>query len=326
MNPSRPALPRPLLLLLAALTFGLSVQPVTAHAPVEHESAVAEARSDTVETLRGTVAEIIVDDVTRGTSRRHVELTLADGTRIPLSGPTAAALAGGASVEVSGRHRGRPLDVLSAQSFGQPRGAQPEATDEVDGDLAILHADYFESDRSTFIYEMRDASGRYRRLRMASTVPSLEPGMKVRVRGRIEAADELTPQRITVLARPAASGDLVAQAATASTVLVIMANFNNTALPGMTSAQAQGVMTGNSDSVANFFRETSYGQQIMNVSVTPQWVAMSMARPATCSSCTSSLEASARQARGQGSSRDWTAASMGRPDPAVPRISAPSSG
>ena len=270
---------------LAALAFALSVDPAVAHTPGEHDGTVAEARSDAVETVRGTVAEIIVDDATRGTSRRHVELTLANGTRIPLSGSTAATLSSGTSVEVSGRHRGRPLEVMSAQSLAQPRGVQPpEATDEVDGELAILHADYFESDRSTFIYEMREANGHYRRLRMASTVSSLQPGMKLRVRGRIEAADELTPQRITILARPAATSDVVAQAVTASNVLVITANFNNTSVPAMTSAQAQAVMTGNSDSVANFFREASYGQQIMNVTVTPQWVTMNMARPVTCGS------------------------------------------
>ena len=251
------------LFVVAVMVFALSAEPAVAHTPGEHEGAVREARAEAVETVRGTVAEIVVDDATRGTSRRHVELTLANGMRIPLSGSTAATLSSGMSVEVSGRHRGRPLEVLSVQALGQPRGVQPpEATDEVDGDLAILHADYFESDQSTFIYEMRDASGRYRRLRMASTVPSLEPGMKLRVRGRIEAADELTPQRITVLARPAAPSDVVAQSVAASNVLVITANFSNTALPAMTSAQAQAVMTGNSDSVADFFRETSYGQQI----------------------------------------------------------------
>jgi hypothetical protein len=273
------------LFVLAALAFALSAQPAVAHTRGEHDGTVPEARSETVETVRGTVAEIIVDDATRGTSRRHVELTLGNGTRIPLSGSTAETLSSGMSVEVSGRHRGRPLEVSSARVLAQPRDVQPpEATDEVDGDLAILHADYFESDQSTFIYEMRDASGHYRRLRMASTLPSLEPGMKLRVRGRIEAADELTPQRITVLARPAAPSDVVAQSVAASNVLVITANFNNTVLPAMTSEQAQAVMTGNSDSVANFFRETSYGQQIMNVTVTPQWVIMNMPRPASCGS------------------------------------------
>jgi M6 family metalloprotease-like protein len=273
------------LFVLAALAFALSAQPAVAHTRGEHDGTVPEARSETVETVRGTVAEIIVDDATRGTSRRHVELTLGNGTRIPLSGSTAETLSSGMSVEVSGRHRGRPLEVSSARALAQPRDVQPpEATDEVDGDLAILHADYFESDQSTFIYEMRDASGHYRRLRMASTLPSLEPGMKLRVRGRIEAADELTPQRITVLARPAAPSDVVAQSVAASSVLVITANFNNTVLPAMTSEQAQAVMTGNSDSVANFFRETSYGQQIMNVTVTPQWVIMNMPRPASCGS------------------------------------------
>ena len=34
--------------------------------------------------------------------------------------------------------------------------------------------------------------------------------------------------------------------------------------------------------VANFFRETSYGQQLMNVTATPGWVTLNMAQPTTC--------------------------------------------
>jgi len=59
-------------------------------------------------------------------------------------------------------------------------------------------------------------------------------------------------------------------------------------------------MTGNADSVANFFREVSYGQQLLNVSVTPAWVTMSLAQPGTCSTTdwqgiASAAEAAARR-------------------------------
>ena len=81
-----------------------------------------------------------------------------------------------------------------------------------------------------------------------------------------------------------ATTDAITKAATANSVLVIMANFDNTTAPSFTSSQMQQVMTTNTDSVANFFREASYGQQIMNVTVTPNWVTMNLALPGTCGS------------------------------------------
>jgi hypothetical protein len=47
-----------------------------------------------------------------------------------------------------------------------------------------------------------------------------------------------------------------------------MANFNNTPAPSYTAAQAQQVMTSNSNSVANLYNELSFGQQQLSVTVT----------------------------------------------------------
>jgi len=58
-------------------------------------------------------------------------------------------------------------------------------------------------------------------------------------------------------------------------------------------------MTSNGDSVSNFFRESSYGQQLMNVTTTPGWVTLNMPQPTTCGSAewrniSTGAEASAR--------------------------------
>ncbi|HET7778266.1 MAG TPA: Ig-like domain repeat protein, partial [Rudaea sp.] len=164
--------------------------------------------------------------------------------------------------------------------------AVPRVNTQIEGTLAVLHADDFARGRSEFIYEVHAASGRAHRLRMGSLPAPLAPGMRVRVGGHVEADGEsVTPVVITILSAAAASSSAdgtVAKAATASSVLVIMANFSNTVAPAYASAQAQQVMTSNPDSVANFFRENSYGQQLLNVTVTPAWVTMALARPATC--------------------------------------------
>ena len=273
---------------IAALSLAFAAPIAVAHDPSAHaRDTVREAAADAADSITGTVNEIVVDDVTRGTSHRYVELELADRTLVPLQGAIADSLQKGERVEVRGRHRGRALEVEATHSLAATRRAEPKAIGEIDGTLALLHADYFADDRSAFIYEVHDASGNVRRLRMASTPAALEPGAKVRVQGRVEPDDEsMTPERITVLARTAPTSDKadgVVKAATANSVLVIMANFNNTAVPALSAAQTQQVMSSNTDSVANFFRETSYGQQIMNVTVTG-WVTMNLAQPGSCGS------------------------------------------
>jgi hypothetical protein len=273
---------------VAAFSLVLAAQVAVAHEPAAHgRDTIREAAADAADSITGTVNEIIVDDVTRGSSSRYIELELADGTIVPLQGVIADTLSKGAHVEVRGRHRGRPLEVDSIRSLAATKPVEPKAIGEIDGTLALLHADYFADDRSAFIYEVHDATGNVRLLRMASMPTALEPGVKVRVHGRVAPdGDSMTPERITVLARAASTSDKaegVVKAATANSVLVIMANFSNTATPAFSSAQAQQVMSSNSDSVANFFRETSYGQQIMNVTVTG-WVTMNMAQPASCGS------------------------------------------
>ena len=127
------------------------------------------------------VSEIVVDDATRGISQRYVELQLADGTLVPLQGQAAEPLAQGAHVEVGGRHRGKPLEIATARSLPRGRDAEPRDLTEVDGTLAVLHADYFADDKSAFIYEVHDFSGKALRLRMGSMPASLRTGMKVRV-------------------------------------------------------------------------------------------------------------------------------------------------
>ena len=288
-------LPRPLSTLFLALcavaftgTVAIAHEPATQALQAQGEPMAAATAA--AELLRGTVREIVIDDATRATSTRYVELELDDGTLVPLHGDAVATLAKGARVEISGRRDGKSVEVEAAQTLvpGSPAGAATKSGVEAEGSLAMLHADDLAHGRSAYIYELHQSSGEVKRLRMGSLPAPLAPGMRLRVSGRIEADGEsISPERITILARPAATSGAdaaLAKAATANSVLVIMANFNNTAAPSFTSAQAQQVMTTNTGSVANFFNEASYGQQLMNVTVTPGWVTMNLAKPSTCSS------------------------------------------
>ena len=274
-------------LLLVALSLSIArPASVFAHATdallAQTDAVAGDTRS---QTLTGTVHALVVDDPIRGTSSRHVELELGDGTLVPLRGDGTSAFATGARATVSGGFAGKAFDVASGRTLAGTASV-PKANAEIDGTLAILHADDFAHGKSSFVYQIQQPSGKVNRLRLGSLPAALAPGMRLRVSGHAEADGEsLTPEHITVLAEPtsaAESNTAIAKAATSNSVLVILANFNNTAAPAFSAAQAQAVMTSNGDSVANFFRETSYGQQLMNVTVTPSWVTMNMARPPTC--------------------------------------------
>jgi hypothetical protein len=249
---------------LAAFALALCATVAIAHDPgLQRAQDVAEPATAKVEALTGTVHELIVDDTTRGTSQRYVELELADGSLVALQGDAAQSLPRDATVEVRGRRTGNALDVEASRALPRTAAPNAKALTEVDGTLAILHADNFAEGHGSFVYEVHHASGNVHELRLAVT--------------------PMTPDRITILSRQAsATAAVVAKAATANSVLVIMANFSNTVAPGFSAAQVQQVMTTNGDSVANFFRETSYGQQLMNVTATPGWVTLNMAQPTTC--------------------------------------------
>jgi hypothetical protein len=270
---------------LTALALAFCSTVAVAHGPIgQRTQAVAELAATKVEAFTGTVHELIVDDTTRGTSQRYIELELADGSLVALQGDAAQSLPRDATVEVRGRRSGNALDVETSRALPRTAAPNAKALTEIDGTLAILHADNFADGRSSFVYEVHHASGNVHELRLAVTPSMLEPGMQVRVQGRASAdGASMTPDRITILSRQASeTAAVVAKAATANSVLVIMANFNNTVAPGFSAAQVQQVMTTNGDSVANFFRETSYGQQLMNVTATPGWVTLNMAQPTTC--------------------------------------------
>jgi hypothetical protein len=276
------------LLVLPAFFLCIPCHPALAHevdAPLEQVERVADVAP---ETLTGNVHALVIDDPAHGTSSRYVELQLDDGSLVPLHGDDVAALQDGERARVTGQHNGKSLEILSAHAFAPASGNAVKSNAEVEGSFAILHADDFEKGKSSFVYEIHQASGKVNRLRLGMPPGALVPGMRLRVVGRAEPDGEsITPERITILSQPTSSvpaRDATEKAAVSNGVLVIMANFNNTAVPAYTAAQAQQVMTSNADSVANFFRETSYGQQVMNVTVTPSWVTMKLAQPASCGS------------------------------------------
>jgi len=235
--------------------------------------------------VTGTIEDLVVDNRVAGTTRRYHRLLRDDGAIAPLTGPESESLEDGAAVVLRGRQNGDAFAVEQVQQASPPaqgRVARSAALVQVEGTLAIAHADDFANGRSQYHYHVRDDAGGTTTLAVQSLPAELRGGSRVQVFGR-RGADgvSLDPQTITVLAAPSGSGSgMVLKSGTINSVLVIMANFNNTAAPSYTAAQAQQVMVSNSDSVANYYNEVSYGGQLLNVTVTSTWVTMNLA--ATC--------------------------------------------
>src|SRR5205085_1746188 len=110
---------------------------------------------------------------------------------------------------------------------------------------------------------------------------TLRIGMQVVATGT-QATDgsSLEVSNITILATPPQSNGPLAAPIT-NKVLVVLVQFPGGGAPAFTQAQVDQTMRTNSASVANYYQEVSYGQQLLNVTVTP-WLLSASAVPSTC--------------------------------------------
>src|SRR3989442_2613568 len=270
--------------LLLAIFAGITAM---AHRASAHLLAEGQGAAEATDIVAGTVVAVLIEDRVRNVTFTYRELEFDDGTGIPLQGAAAEGLQDGARVRVAGKPLGTSLEVASVETLAAPPPAQPATAVEVQGTLAIAHADDFAAGKSRYIYQIHDDAGQITTLGVGSLPRALRGGMRVLVAGQGSAdGSTLRPAKITILSAPAGGAaleaDMVAKAATSNSVLVILANFNNTVAPAYTAAQAQQVMATNPYSVANYYSDVPYGQQLLNVTVTSSWVTMNMAQPSTC--------------------------------------------
>jgi Bacterial Ig-like domain (group 3)/Gametolysin peptidase M11 len=254
----------------------------------------ASAPDAALEAVTGTVRELVIDDRVANLSVRYVFIVPASGEAVALAGTDVQNLHEGALATVTGRRNGNVLFAESARADkASAANARPAASRRVEGRLALAHADDFITGKSQYLYEVHGDDASVTRLKLGVRPEALQPGMRVAAMGNTDAStEELDPSRIEVLALPAeaSAGDpssatvdkLDAKAATTHSVLVILMKFSNTASDPSTVAAVQDVMTTASNSVANFYREASYGQHLLNPTVTSKWLTASMAAPSTC--------------------------------------------
>ncbi len=269
-----------------AFTSILSFPAITADAhhvaDVHIGAATAPAASVPIETVTGTIRELVIDNRVTGQRNRQVALELDDGRKLVLNGTGLDVLAQNARVEAAGQRSG---DALFVTGYHVLAGAAttPRAAAQVQGTLAMVHADNFDQGRSSYTYVVRGDDGRVTPLRLAVMPDSLQIGMQVVATGTM-ASDgvSLEADHITILAAapPKAGANDVSPAPITNNVLVVLIKFPGTT-EAFTQAQVDQVTRTNGNSVANYYQETSYGKQLLNVTVTP-WLLSASSAPATC--------------------------------------------
>ena len=276
MSPNKTLAPR--FALLAAFLACVAVLPAQAHDNASGPSAATGSFVGT-DLVSGTVQSLIVEDRVRGRTTAYSLLRQDDGTIVPLAGTLAGTLKAGARVAILGRRDGPQFEVAQVEPLGGDIAAVGGSV-QVQGTLAVIHSDDFATGTSQFLYHVRDAAGKLTNLKVGALPAPLRGGMQVVVSGQQDSdPSSLVPQSIVILSDSTLSQPL---AATVNQVLVIMANYNNTTAPAFTQAQGQAVMITNANSVSNYYNEVSYGQQTLNVTVTPWLTMTTMAQPATC--------------------------------------------
>jgi hypothetical protein len=275
---------------VVSLTNVGSVLAHTSRDPLE-AAPTAPAASAKLEGARGEVRELIIEDHVAGMTMRHLSMVPDSGAPVALIGKEVDQLVAGQSVTVTGRRNGNLLFVDTLH-VGKATSVVAQATEHVEGNLAVAHVDNFETGKSEYLYEVRGDDGSVTGLNMAVAPEALQAGMRVRAHGnRATATDSLQPSRVEILALSSTSTTTTsgttalattAKATTMHTVLVVALKFTDTATDPATIASLQNLMISAPDSVTNFYREASYGQQQLSVTVPGAWLHANIATPTTC--------------------------------------------
>lgn len=273
---------------IAVLAASVSFAAAAHHLPDPLEATpTAAAQGAPLETQAGHVLRVTIDDRVAGVVLETYSLRLDDGRGIALKGDLAAGLQTGERIEVTGRRNGKAFFTTGLRRVAgpPPRGAtsQKARRAELKGRLALLHVDHFDEERSEFVFEVHDAAGNAVPLALPALPEALQKDMQVSVAGETNADGSVVPDTITILALPSDAKAVVAKALKTNTVLVILMSFTDSPPLPFTQAQVQSVFAGGpgSGSVTEYFKEVSFGQQVLNPTITP-WLPTNSATPAGC--------------------------------------------
>jgi Gametolysin peptidase M11/FG-GAP-like repeat/FG-GAP repeat len=259
----------------AAILLALVTFPAAAH---QAESTQPVLINSTPVNATGTVAELTVRNPLTGVMLRYFGLKLDQGGSYALNGTGLDTLSDGSRINVTGTFAGNVFNVslfgVVAQTVSPTRvTAQAQVPKTITGTLAVYHKDFFDQGRGEYGLAVRDAFGEITLLNVPVIPDSLEIGMLISVDGTLAAdGTSLDVSSITILAPAPVKSNEVAAAPTTNNVLVMLIKFTDSPADPFTPADVQQVMVSNPGSVANYYNEVSYGQHLLNITVTSTWL------------------------------------------------------
>ena len=284
--------------LIVALVACFFASAAPAHHVAKSGPPRAPAASAPLVSVSGFVAEIAIDNRVTGTSSRVAVLFADDGRRILLAGASADRVTTGAAYTLAGRASGNAFFVDSQMMTAatDPRAAQLDALPAVTltGILRLGHADNFDGAPSEFFYAIVTDTQQYW-VSLATLLEGLENGMTANVSGRVGADGEVFADRIVILEGPTLKPKrFEAKAATTSYIVLPVKFPTNAAAPFTYNADPFTVASlttavfgaAPANSVAAYYAEASYGQQLLSGIVADNgsggWLLANRAVPTTC--------------------------------------------
>ena len=168
-----------------------------------------------------------------------------------------------------------PLRIAqSAVTQSAPPGQQAQRQ----GIVALIHADYFAQGRSAQTLVIHEDAGRDTAVRFSGSPPQI--GARVSVTGTLAQDGSLDVSSTTVLSTSTLAPQALSASITQNAIFILVKFLDTTSLP-FTQTDVQAVAATNANSIQNYYQETSYGKQQLNITVTP-WLLASMNTSTTC--------------------------------------------
>ncbi len=297
---------RPPARLVAALVLGLAALPMSgfAHEQVDHQAAASAGvpRDDAVSLqVRGRVDAIVVSSRVTGQTQRFPILEADDGQRYLLK--NADGLPAGAAVAIAGRVDGRTLYSESASMLAPvPAAKAAPQRRELTGTLRMFHVDYGDGRPAEFGYSLVADTGEQAIVDLGTLLPMLENGARATVSGPTDAGGHISVDTIEILGppevkpRPKAGGPSISPAAVTTGYIVLPIKFpSNSTAPFTYNADPASwpistitstvFGTAPVKSIAEFYKEVSFGAQLLSGTVANSggnWLQATVARPTAC--------------------------------------------
>jgi hypothetical protein len=295
MRPDRPSsssafksLTRVVLFALA----GASATALLAHDNVVHPAPDATAAATE---LTGRIETVTVIDRETGITRQFATLAVSSGPRYRLENAGAAPT--GVIVTATGRLRGHTMVVDSIRSAPAQASIAPKSAvrESLTGTIRVFHIDYADQ-TSEYGYTLAGDNGRNNIVDLGVPPPGVENAARATISGPLDAYGYIRADTIEILAPPSpatthgAATTVTAQATTTSYAVAPLKFPTNSASPWTYNADPFAISAINSSvfgvaptkSAAEYYKEVSYGAQLLNGQVINQsnaWLQATVVRP-----------------------------------------------